>query len=90
MPERRVLLMWKFGDGPEDEPDENDPNDVGAAWIVTFDGDERISSEEVAAGHWITRAEARRLAEAEGYELAFFDELLFGFDAREACDDNPG
>jgi hypothetical protein len=52
MPEPRVLLMWKYADGPEDAPDENDPNDVGAAWIVTFTGDERISSEEVAEGQW--------------------------------------
>jgi hypothetical protein len=52
MSERRVLLMWKYGDGREDAPTENDPNDVGAAWIVTFTGDERISSEEVAEGQW--------------------------------------
>ena len=81
--------MWKFEDGPEDAPYEGDPSDVGLAWIVTFAGDERISSEEVAEGQSITRAEARRLAEREGYELAIFDEILVGFDAREAGEHDP-
>ena len=57
MPERRVL-MWKYEDGPEDARDEGDPNDVGPAWIDTYDGDARISSEQVADGEWITRAKA--------------------------------
>ena len=76
--------MWKFEDGPEDAPDDWDPRDVGLAWIVTFAGDERISTEEVAEGQSITLAEARRLAEKEGHELTLFDESLVGFDAREA------
>ena len=81
--------MWRWADGPEDG-DGGDPNDVGTAWIVTFAGDERVSSEGVAEGRWITRAEARRLAETEGYELAFFDEILVGFDARDARAHDPG
>jgi hypothetical protein len=97
VPERRVLLMWKYADRPEDarmpryvfHRMRGHPSDVGAAWIVAFAGDERISSEEVAEGQWITRAEARRLAEREGYELAFFDEILVGFDAREAGEHDP-
>jgi hypothetical protein len=62
--------MWKFEDGPEDAPDEGDPNDVGPAWLDTYEGDERVSSEKVANGEWITRAEAQRIAAANGYELA--------------------
>jgi len=46
---------------------------VGPAWIDTYDGDERISNEQVADGEWITRAEAQRLAESNGYELALDD-----------------
>ncbi len=81
--------MWKFEDGPEDAPYEGDPSDVGRAWIVTFAGDRRISSEEVAEEQSITRAEAGRLAEREGYELTIFDEILVGFDAREAGEHDP-
>ena len=66
----RGVLMWKFEDGPEDAPDEGDPNDVGPAWLDTYEGDERVSSEKVANGEWITRAEAQRIAAANGYELA--------------------
>jgi len=65
--------MWKYEDGPEDAPDEGDPNDVGPAWIDTYNGDEHVSSETVAEGEWITRAEAHRLAESNGYELALDD-----------------
>jgi hypothetical protein len=65
--------MWKYEDGPEDAPDDGDPNDVGPAWIDTYDRDECVSSEPVAEGGWITRAEAHRLAESNGYELAVDD-----------------
>jgi len=69
----RRVLMWKFEDGPEDAPDEGDPNDVGPAWLDTYEGDERVSSEKVANGEWITRAEAQHVATANGYELAVDD-----------------
>jgi len=45
----RRVLMWKFEDGPEDAPDEGDPNDVGPAWLDTYEGDERVSP-----GRWPT------------------------------------
>jgi len=61
--------MWKYEDGPEDAADDGDPNDVGPAWLDTYEEDERRSSEKVAGGEWITRAEAQRLAAANGYEL---------------------
>jgi len=35
--------MWKYEDGLRNAPDEGDPNEVGPAWIDTYDGDERIS-----------------------------------------------
>ena len=65
--------MWKYEDGLRNAPDEGDPNEVGPAWIDTYDGDERISNEQVADGEWTTRAEAQRLAESNGYELALDD-----------------
>jgi hypothetical protein len=68
MTERRVLI-WKYEDGPEDAPDEGDPNDIGPAWIDTYDGDVRLSTESVVSGEWITRAEAHRIAESNGCEL---------------------
>jgi hypothetical protein len=69
----RRVLMWKDEDGPEDAPDEGGPNDVGPAWLDTYEGDERVSSEKVRDGEWITRAEAQRVAAANGYELAVDD-----------------
>jgi hypothetical protein len=65
--------MWKYDDGPEDAPEEGSPDDVGPAWIDTYEEDERISSEQVAQGEWVTRAEAQRLASESGYELAIDD-----------------
>ena len=65
--------MWKYEDGPEDAPEEGSPDDVGPAWIDTYEEDERISSEQVAKGDWMTRAEAQRLASEGGYELAIDD-----------------
>jgi len=49
----RRVLMWKYEDGPEDAVDDGDPNDVGPAWLDTFEEDERLSSEKVADGEWI-------------------------------------
>jgi hypothetical protein len=60
----RTTLYWKYEDGPPDAEDD-DPNDLGPAWIIEPDGSER----HVRDGEWITRAEALRLAEEEGYAL---------------------
>jgi hypothetical protein len=64
MTDQPTWLYWKFEDGPEDAENE-DPNDVGPAWIDRADG----TSEKVNGGEWITRAEAKRLASESGYEL---------------------
>ena len=66
---RRQVLIWKLEDGPEDAGEDGDPNDVGPAWIDTYEDDTHVSEEKVAGGEWITRAEAHRLAEANGYDL---------------------
>ena len=42
-----------------------DPDDVGTAWIERSDGTES----KLNGGALITRAEARRLASEDGYEL---------------------
>lgn len=61
--------MWKLEDGPEDAPDEGSPEDVGPAWIDTYENDTHVSEEKVANGEWISRAEAKRLAADNGYEF---------------------
>ncbi len=61
--------MWKFEDGPEDAPEEGSPDDVGPAWLDTYDGDNEVVSEKLNEGEWMTRAEAQRLAAANEYEL---------------------
>jgi hypothetical protein len=65
--------MWKFEDGPEDAPEEGSPNDVGPAWIDTYDGDKHVSDEKIRGGEWITRAEAQRIAAENGYEFTADD-----------------
>jgi hypothetical protein len=65
-------VVWKFEDGPEDaDEDENDPRDVGPAWLDTFehDPDRPASSEKLNDGEWITRERARENARENGYEL---------------------
>lgn len=58
-------LTWKWEEGFEEGE-----TPVGPAWLDTVGDDgERISSEEVAGGNWIPRAEAIKLAEENGYEL---------------------
>jgi len=58
-------LCWRFEDGPEDSDSDEDPNDVGPAWLVLPNG-----SEELINGfEWISRAEARRIASENGYRL---------------------
>jgi hypothetical protein len=66
---KRTVLTWKFEDGPPDAREEGSPEDMGPAWLDTEGSDGPIS-ERVADGAWITRAEARRLAEERGYELS--------------------
>lgn len=58
-------LYWKFEDGPEDSEEDEDPNDIGPAWIRTPEGTDK----QVNGGVRITRAEARWLAAEYGYEL---------------------
>jgi hypothetical protein len=67
--ERRVVT-WKVEDGPEDAPEEGSLEDVGPAWLHTFRAGELVDTEPIAGGEWITRSEARRLAEEGGYELS--------------------
>lgn len=64
----RTTLYWKYEDGPPDAEDA-DPNDVGPAWIVGPEGSGRMFDD----GEWITRAEAVRLAEEQGFELNMDD-----------------
>lgn len=68
----RETLYWKFEDGPEDAPEEGSPDDVGPAWLDTFEGDTH-TQEPISDGAWITRAEATRLASANGWELNIDD-----------------
>jgi hypothetical protein len=65
----RRVLTWKLEDGPADAPKSGSPDDVGPAWLDT-PGPDGTTSEEVADGKSITRAEARQLAEEEGNELS--------------------
>ena len=71
--EQRRILTWKLEDGPEDAPDEGSPDDVGPAWIDTMEGDRHVAEEKVRDGEWVTRAEAQRIAAANGYEFSADD-----------------
>ena len=57
-------LYWKYEDGPENAVDK-DLNDVGPIWLERPNG----SGEKLKDGEWVTRAEARKMAEDLGYEL---------------------
>ncbi len=70
---RRRVLTWKFEDGPEDAPGEGSPDDIGPAWIDTFDDDEHVSEEKVNGGEWISRSEAQRIASTRGCEFSADD-----------------
>lgn len=72
MVERKVLT-WKYEDGPQDAPDEGSADDVGPAWIDTYEDDERVSEEKVLDGVWINRSEAERIASENGYTFAADD-----------------
>jgi hypothetical protein len=61
--------MWKCEDGPDDAGEEGDPNDVGPAWIDTYEDGRPVSEAKVGNGEWITRAEAQKLAAENGYEF---------------------
>jgi hypothetical protein len=65
MTDKATWLYWTFEYGPEESELDEDPDDVGTAWIERPDGTET----KLNAGELITRAEARRLASAAGYEL---------------------
>jgi hypothetical protein len=65
---RRPVLTWKFEEGPS--APEASPEDVGPAWLDRADGPGGIHSEQIADGEWITRDEARQLAEKHGYALS--------------------
>ena len=67
------MLTWKFEDGPEDAPGEGSPDDVGPAWVDTFEGQDLVSSDKIADGEWITRADAERIASENGYEFSADD-----------------
>jgi hypothetical protein len=59
----RRVLTWKYEDG-----DGNDDADVGPAWVADAD----CQSEEVNGGEWLTRGQARALAEQNGDD--FFED----------------
>ena len=63
------LWLGSFGSSrtvPEDSDSDEDPNDVGPAWLVLGDGTEEL----INGFEWITRAEARRLASESGYRIS--------------------
>lgn len=60
MASKRRVLTWKYEDG-EGRADA----DVGPAWIASADGE----SEQVNGGDWLTRAQARALAEQHGHDF---------------------
>jgi hypothetical protein len=64
MTDTTTRLYWKYEEGPEDA-EGKDPNDVGPVWIDRPDG----SSEKANGGEWMTRADARKLAEENGWVL---------------------
>jgi hypothetical protein len=56
----RRVLTWKYEDG-----DGGSDGDVGPAWIAGADAE----SEDVNGGEWLTRAQARGLAEQHGHDF---------------------
>ena len=62
---RMAQLIWKFEDGPENTDSDEDPDDVGPAWLVLADGTEEL----INGFEWITRGDARRLASENGYRI---------------------
>ena len=65
MTDNATWLYWTFEYGPEESELDEDPDDVGTGWIERPDGTET----KLNGGASITRAEARRLASEDGYEL---------------------
>ncbi len=65
MTDTPIRVYWRFEDGPEDTDLDDDPEDVGRAWLSRPDG----RAEALHGGASITRIEALRLAIQYGYEL---------------------
>ena len=63
----KVKMIWKLEDGPEDAPEAGSPEDVGPAWLHA--PGTKFDQQDIAGGKWITRAEAKAIAEENGYEL---------------------
>jgi hypothetical protein len=66
------VLVWKCEEGPPGATDAS-PEDAGPAWVVIEREDGPETTEWIADGGWITRAEAQRIAEERGYEFAADD-----------------
>jgi hypothetical protein len=65
----RCELYWKCESGAAGAAGA-DAADVGPAWLHTFDGEELVGSERIRRGAWITRAEARQVADERGITLS--------------------
>ena len=55
---KATRLYWMFRDGPQGSDEDDDPNDVGTAWIERPDGTEKT----VNRGEWINTAISLRNA----------------------------
>ena len=61
----RKQLTWRWEDGYE----AGEPL-IGPAWLTIYDeNDTKIAEEKLFDGEWVTRADAIRHAEKNGYEL---------------------
>ena len=67
---RRPVVCWKHEDGPDDALDSGSPQDVGPAWLLTYDSYGNETRVPVADGEWVTRAEVLALAAGKGYTLS--------------------
>ena len=65
MADKTTWLYWTFEKGSEESELDEDPDDVGTAWIERPDGTES----KLNGGALITRAEARRLTSGYGFDL---------------------
>ena len=70
MASNATQLYWKL-EVPEGDGETPHPADAGPAWIYRPDG----SEEPARNGEWSTRADARRIADENGYELELNDGL---------------
>jgi hypothetical protein len=60
---RRTRVVWKW----EDETDDGEA--VGPVWVDYFDGDTTTPERSEEWGEWVSRSEAQRFAEENGYEF---------------------